>query len=144
MKRAGSDLVLLDVNVLLALAWPQHEFNAVAHRRLADRGHWATCALTQLAFLRLSSSRAVIPEAVTVGDAAALLTRMVTDRRHRYLDPMPAPGELASLWAPLQGPGQVTDAYLLETARRHGARLASFDRRMQAFAAAGGLEIWAG
>jgi hypothetical protein len=34
MKRVHSELLLLDVNVLLALAWPNHQFHAAATHRL--------------------------------------------------------------------------------------------------------------
>ena len=48
---------LLDANVLLALAWPNHEFHETAHRWWThSRKRWATCALTELAFIRLSSN----------------------------------------------------------------------------------------
>jgi predicted nucleic acid-binding protein len=60
MKTESSSLLLLDVNVLLALAWPNHQFHAAALRELQPRrGRWATCALTQLGFIRLSSNPAL-------------------------------------------------------------------------------------
>ena len=48
---------LLDVNVLLALAWPSHAHHEIADEWFLRNRHkgWATCVLTQLAFLRLSS-----------------------------------------------------------------------------------------
>ncbi len=63
MKKASSDLLLLDVNVLLALAWPNHQFHAAAIAALSSRARWATCALTQLGFIRLSSNPAAIATA---------------------------------------------------------------------------------
>lgn len=41
---------LLDVDVLLALLWPEHEFHDAAQRWFASTGsgHWATTAITQL------------------------------------------------------------------------------------------------
>ena len=41
---------LLDVNVLLALAWPTHVHHLAAHRWFAENSGlgWATCPLTQL------------------------------------------------------------------------------------------------
>jgi hypothetical protein len=39
---------LLDTNVLLALAWPSHEFHEAAHSWWThSRKRWATCALTE-------------------------------------------------------------------------------------------------
>lgn len=39
---------LLDINVLLALAWPSHQHHAAAHGWFAreSRHGWATCAFT--------------------------------------------------------------------------------------------------
>jgi hypothetical protein len=70
-------LLLLDINVLLALAWPHHQFHAAASRRFqASRDQWATCALTQLGFIRISSNPTVIPGAKNPGEAAVLLAEM--------------------------------------------------------------------
>jgi predicted nucleic acid-binding protein len=42
---------LLDVNLLLALAWPSHEFDDAVHRWWTTSSkRWATCALTELGF----------------------------------------------------------------------------------------------
>jgi len=131
------------VNVLLALAWPQHEFHAPAHQRLARSGSWATCALTQLSFLRLSSTPALSPAAASISGASAMLALLVSDARHRYVEAMPAPldARFAMGVDRLQGPGQLADAYLLALARRDGATLLTFDRRMAALASADELEI---
>jgi len=47
---------LLDVNVLVALAWPTHLHHEPAHHWFHRRriNGWATCTLTQIAFVRLS------------------------------------------------------------------------------------------
>ena len=52
---------LLDVNVLLALAWPTHVHHLAAHRWFAENhdAGWATCPLTQLGFVRLAMQPAV-------------------------------------------------------------------------------------
>jgi predicted nucleic acid-binding protein len=48
-------LRLLDVNFLSALALPNHEFHRIAIERPDNSNKpWATCALTQLAFIRIS------------------------------------------------------------------------------------------
>jgi len=46
---------LLDVNVLIALGWPNHKHHASAHRWFSSiaAGGWATCPLTQCAFVRI-------------------------------------------------------------------------------------------
>ena len=145
MKKATSDLLLLDVNVLLAMAWPNHQFHLAAIRRLESRRtRWATCALTQLGFIRLSSNPAVVPSPRRPAEAAALLRIMVQDARHVYLEALPSPvaQDFDAALAGLLGHRQVTDAYLLALARRHEAIFVTFDARMKHLAAPGAtLEV---
>lgn len=67
---SASPIWLLDVNALLALAWPPHRLHAAAHRWLAARPQdlWVTRAFTQTAFVRLSCN----PRAVTEADLLSL------------------------------------------------------------------------
>jgi hypothetical protein len=135
MKKVSSELLLLDVNVLLALAWPNHQFHAAATRRLeSSRDRWATCALTQLGFIRLSSNPAAVPAAKTPAEAATLLAAMVKDPLHAYLKSLSAPSDEESirLFERILGSKQVTDAYLLRLARQHEAKLLTFDSRLRA------------
>ena len=145
MKKASSELLLLDVNVLLAIAWPNHQFHVAATRRLeVARGRWATCALTELGFIRLSSNPAVVKAAKSPAEAARLLAALVGDDRHEYLESLPSPveGETRPIFDNLLGAGQVTDAYLLALAGRHKATLLTFDARLKALArSAAGVEI---
>jgi uncharacterized protein len=135
MTKASSDLLLLDVNVLLALAWPNHQFHAAATRRLEPaRERWATCALTQLGFVRLSSNPAAVTTAKTPAEAARLLALMVRDPLHVYLKSLRAPsdGPCIRVFERILGSKQVTDAYLLSLARQHSAKLMTFDARLRA------------
>ena len=137
MTKASSELLLLDVNVLLAIAWPNHQFHAAAMQRLeANHSRWATCALTQLGFIRLSSNPAVVTAARSPAEATALLAVLVSDDRHKYLESLPSPveSETRPIFDKLLGPGQVTDAYLLGLARRHKAILLTFDARLKVLA----------
>jgi uncharacterized protein len=77
MKKTSSDLLLLDVNVLLAIAWPNHQFHEAATALLSSRNRWATCALTQLGFIRLSSNPAAVATGRSPREAAGLLARLV-------------------------------------------------------------------
>jgi uncharacterized protein len=134
MKKDSSDLLLLDVNVLIALAWPSHQFHEAATRRLERKEQrWATCAITQLGFIRLSSNPTVVQAAVAPSQAAALLVQMVADRWHTYLQLSPAPVGAASVFDKVLGFRQVTDAYLIAVARNHGARLLTFDARLRQY-----------
>ena len=69
--KASSDLLLLDVNVLLALVWPNHQFHTAATQRLeSSHQGWATCALTQLDFIRISSNPAALATAKTPAECS--------------------------------------------------------------------------
>jgi toxin-antitoxin system PIN domain toxin len=145
MKKATSDLLLLDVNVLVAMAWPNHQFHRAATQRLeSSRNRWATCALTQLGFIRLSSNPAVVGIPKSPAEAAALLRIMVQDARHVYLEALPSPiaRDFGAALEGLLGHQQLTDAYLLALAARHKATFVTFDARMKHFAAPGAtLEV---
>jgi toxin-antitoxin system PIN domain toxin len=137
MKRVSSELLLLDVNVLVALAWPNHQFHAAATRRIeSSRDRWATCALTQLGFIRLSSNPTVVPAAKTPVEAATLLAAMVRDPMHVYLKSLSAPCDEESIqvFERILGSKQVTDAYLLRLASQHRAKLLTFDSKLHALA----------
>ncbi len=118
---------LLDVNMLIALAWPSH----VHHREAQDwfrrhaRAGWATCPLTQCGFVRISSNPRIIPEAVPPPQALALLREVVAHPHHRFW-----PDDIGLSEAPtelLMGHRQVTDAYLLGLALRNHGRLVTLD-----------------
>lgn len=127
---SASPVWLLDVNVLVAAAWPDHQFHAAAHRWLdAKAGDlWATCAFTQSAFVRVSCNPQVFPHAVTPQQATRLLEHNTAKPRHRYWSECPALDQLRA-WSTLsvQGYRQVADAYLLALTQHHGGKLATFD-----------------
>lgn len=121
---------LLDVNVLVALAWSTHVHHHRAVGWFSDRAPapWATTPVTQAGFIRVSSNRKVLPDARSPGEAAAVL-RAITDLGgHRFwsddLDLARAP-EVA--FERLRGYRQVTDAHLLALAVRHQGALVTFD-----------------
>lgn len=128
-----NNLLLLDINVLIALSWPIHPFHSAAARRMdRSRDHWATCALTQLGFIRLSCTASANPSPKTPAEAAELLTQMTSDSLHVYLDSLEPP---ATDWMRrAHGPSQVTDAYLLALAERHDATFLTFDTKLKALA----------
>src|SRR5258708_12051792 len=81
---------LLDVNVLLALTWPNHELHQATHQWWrASRKIWATCAITEMAFIRLSSNQPVTSAAVTPYEAATLLAQLFSLRRREYCSEPP-------------------------------------------------------
>jgi toxin-antitoxin system PIN domain toxin len=132
MASSEDRTLLLDVNALLALAWPNHQFHAAVVARLERRPmpRWATCALTQLGFVRLSSNPKVVEVRKTPAEAVSLLAGLTSDQKHVYLKALPALAETASKFRALLGHQQVTDAYLLGVAEASGVTLLTLDRRI--------------
>jgi len=140
----NKSLLLADVNVLLALAWPNHQFHRLATARFRDPAQrWATCALTELAFIRLSSNPATGLGSKRPGEAAALLAAMTQDPPHRFLSELPAASHegFEYIWSLLAGHQQVMDAYLMLLALHHGAVLLTFDSRIAALAPERSVEV---
>ncbi|MGH7339207.1 MAG: TA system VapC family ribonuclease toxin [Candidatus Rokuibacteriota bacterium] len=126
---------LLDVNVLVALAWPNHVHHGPAlawfERRAAEG--WATCPLTQSGFVRVSSNPRVLPAAKTPEEAIRLLRRIVALPGHEFWADDVAIADGGTVDAGrIRVHSQVTDAHLLALARRRGGRLATFDRAVGA------------
>ena len=122
---------LLDVNVLVALFDPDHVHHDAAHSWLAAHRHqgWATCPLTQLAFVRISSNPAIVPAAVSPRQAVRLMADVTAQPGHEFWpDALELTGVAEFSAAALVGHRQVTDAYLVALARSHGGRLATLDR----------------
>lgn len=122
---------LLDVNLLVALAWPNHVHHegAMAWWRHRKGKPWATCPATQFGFVRVSSNRYVVREARTPSEAIGLLERIVSQPGHVFwADDISIVDSTAIDAARIVGHRQVTDAHLVALAIRHGGRLATFDR----------------
>lgn len=125
---------LLDVNALVALAWDSHVHHAPARAWFAEQGRtgWATCPITESGFVRVSSNPKVLPSAIGVETARGVLTSLRASSGHRFLDDDVS---LTDADVPaMTGHRQVTDAHLLTLARRHGARLVTFDAALVALA----------
>jgi uncharacterized protein len=122
---------LLDANVLIALLWQDHEFHQVAQRWFSrnSRHGWATCAVTQAAFVRIVSNPAFSQNAVSPAAAIALLETNLGHPQHRYWrDNSSFLDAVHDLAERIQGHRQVTDAYLLGLALLHKGRLVTLDR----------------
>jgi uncharacterized protein len=125
---------LPDINVLLALAWPNHQHHALAHQwfRKHAQGGWATCAFTEVGFIRLSSNPAFTPAAVSPAEAADLLERFVAHKAHVFWNsPRARP---RSIFERSLGHQQVNDAYLVEVARANKGRVATLDTKLDVHA----------
>lgn len=123
---------LLDVNVLISLAWPNHVHHQAAQKWFRARSPqpWATTPVTESGFVRVSSNKSAIPTAVTPSEALLLLSRLRQVPGHVFL---PDDLELVVGTAYVRAERivthrLVTDAHLLAVAQRYGGRLATLDR----------------
>jgi toxin-antitoxin system PIN domain toxin len=132
---------LLDVNLLVSLAWPNHVHHRPALRWFSQRDprRWATTPVTECGFVRVSSNRSAIPTAVSPNDALSLLERMRAVGGHTFLpdDIELVRGDPGFVDAGrIVSHGLVTDVHLLALARRYEAQLATLDRGIKALAGA--------
>ena len=126
-------VALLDVNVLVALFDVDHIHHELAHRWFADhraRG-WASCPLTENAFLRILSSPRYGPRFTTISDLRVLIKQLRSSGYHEFW-----PDDISlvedDLLRPehMHGPQQLSDVYLLALAVWRGGRLVTLDRKI--------------
>ena len=127
-------IALPDVNVLVALAWPNHVHHRATRAWFEEnrREGWATCPLTEAGFVRVSCSPAIVQHTVTPLDAIAILERLIQFGVHTFwpLDQsiLNLPESISTR---LQGYRQIIDAMLLAVAMQHGAQLATLDTGLE-------------
>jgi toxin-antitoxin system PIN domain toxin len=134
-------LALLDVNALVALAWDSHVHHAAVRAWFAanSQAGWATCAVTESGFVRVSSNARALPVAISAEDARGVVCALRRVGSHRFLanDVSMADADVPRI----VGHRQVTDAQLLTLARRHSMRLVTFDGALLALAAGRDIEL---
>ena len=137
-------IALLDVNALLALLWENHVF----HARMAqwftgneNRG-WATCPITEQGFVRIVCNPAYMKPAPGIRSALDLLQKTTesSTNHHFWADDLPLSALSSPIRRRLQGPKQITDAYLLALAVHRKGILVTFDYRMETLAPEGSVE----
>jgi toxin-antitoxin system PIN domain toxin len=138
---------LLDVNVLLAMCDPLHVHAEAAHRwfeHLPKNAHWATCPLTENAFVRIASHPSYPRSPGPPQVMRALLDRMCRHEKHGFWPDNISlrDGDCFDFTVPV-APGQITDVYLLGLAARNGGKLATFDTRIPVQAVKGGERVLA-
>ena len=130
---------LLDVNVLIALLDAAHIHHQRARQWLEQSLHhgWASCPLTQNGCLRIMAQPAY-PQALPLAAVAQRLGQAAATPAHLFIADDYSLLDADSLhWPQLLGHRQVTDAYLLGLAVRHGCRFVSFDARVNLAAVPG-------
>ncbi len=123
---------LLDVNVLIALAWPSHIHHSLANTWFSHNQSqgWATCPHTECAFVRLSTNPKFIREAIDFSYARSLLKDIKSQDHHVF---WPDDQTLEKALEPmgfLAGHRQVTDAYLLGLSIHNQGRFVTLDQKV--------------
>jgi toxin-antitoxin system PIN domain toxin len=123
---------LLDINVLLALAWPQHIHHARVGRWISlqkSKGEisFATCPLTELGFVRISMN--LKGYAADFQSAVGLLEYLVKrkDLNHCFWEDDLSVSSIASRFKANLGPNQLTDGYLASLAASRQGILTTLD-----------------
>jgi len=134
-------MALLDVNALVALAWDSHVHHVAMRSWFGTHGRrgWATCAITESGFVRVSANPAVLPSPIAVRAAREVMAALRRSAGHRFLT------NDVSITAndvpPVGRHRDVTDAVLLTVARRHGMRLVTFDAGIASVAGGRDVEV---
>lgn len=132
--------LLLDVNVLVAIAWPQHVHHRQARSWFVSWENlgWATSPMTESGFIRVSSNPRVVTEARTPAEAADLLRALRNAGSWEFwIDDVQMSASLEGV----MGYRQVTDAHLLQLAQQRGGAVATFDAGLAALAATRGHTV---
>ena len=111
---------LIDVNVLIAAVWdthPQHKqaFNWMDGKKIL------LCPLVELGFLRISTQPSAFN--VSMEDARFALKNFISELRVESIS-----CDLPALAFSPKTSAQVTDAYLVALAHKHGLKLATMDK----------------
>jgi hypothetical protein len=123
---------LLDINVMIALLDQGHVLHHAATRWLAQELEhgWATCPITQNGVVRIMAQPAY-PNHRPAAQVAERLAEACGHTSHAFWpEPISLLEEGLIDWQRLLGPRQITDAYLLALAVRHGGRFVTFDQRV--------------
>lgn len=133
-------ITLLDANVLIALGDAGHDHEAAAlhfFQHEAVPGGWATCPLTENAFLRILSQPGYLRTLGSPAGACRVLLRLLASPGHHFW-----PDDLSlsdtRLFPTLPASKHHTDLYLLGLAVKHGGRFATFDASIDASLIPGG------
>ena len=133
-------MCLLDINILIALADPDHEHHVKAESFFLANHNlgWATCPITENGFVRIISS-ASYPRGPDNTDAAcAILKQLCAHEGHRFW-----PDDLSLRSASfLPASKHLTDHYLLSLAMHRQGKLATLDRHINAALIPGGADAY--
>ena len=117
---------LLDVNVLMALLWENHEHHVKARSWFKGVSTFATCPVVQLGFARVSS-HPLLGYGMTPEAAFGVLRQLLADPRHHFMPDDLSCADRVVRTDLMTGANQITDRYLVALARQHQLSLATLD-----------------
>lgn len=132
-------MFLLDINILIALADPDHEDHsrALAFFPQAMKQGWATCPVTENGFIRILGNPKFPRGPGSTQLARRILESFCAAPGHQFWpDAISLLDQKIALSLPAQN--HLTDLYLLALAVHRKGRLATFDRRIDAKATPAG------
>jgi hypothetical protein len=130
---------LLDVNLLMALLWENHEHHHIVRRWFRGVTGFSTCPVAQLGFARVSS-HPLLGYGMSPDQSFGVLRRLLADPRHRFVPDDMSCEDRVVRTDMMAGANQVTDHYLVALARQHQLNLATFDEPLaRTFASESGL-----
>src|ERR1035437_2003117 len=118
---------LLDVNLLMALLWENHEHHIQARSWFRGVSAFATCPVVQLGFARVSS-HPLLGYGLTPELAFCVLRQFVADPRHEFIPDDLSCTDRVVRTELMTGANQITDRCLVALARQHGFSLATLDQ----------------
>jgi predicted nucleic acid-binding protein len=116
-------IYLLDVNMLIAAIWQDHEDQPMVEAWLHGK-QTATCPISELGFLRISSGE-TFPFRADPQPCRAALSEFIRKHHCRFV-----PDDFSPRTVAAQSSRQFTDLYLAELAENHRMRLATLDTRI--------------
>jgi uncharacterized protein len=117
---------LLDVNLLMALLWENHEHHTKARSWFKSISAFATCPVVQLGFARVSS-HPLLGYGITPESAFGVLRQFIADPRHEFIPDDLSCADRVVRTELMTGANQITDRYLVALARQHGFSLTTLD-----------------
>ena len=130
---------LLDVNLLMAFLWENHEHHNATRAWLRNVSAFATCPVSQLGFARVSS-HPLLGYGLTPEMAFGVLRQFLADPRHQFIPDDLSCSDRVVRTDLMHGANQIADRYLVALARQHGCSLATLDKPLaKAFTSEPGL-----
>lgn len=129
-------MFLLDINILIALADPDHEHHGIASNFFRDnhRGGWATCPITENGFVRIVSHPKYLKGFTSPELARDALRHLCSHAGHRFW-----PDDISMRgFETLPKCKHLTDQYLLSLAVHRNGKLATLDERIDCSVVPGG------